>query len=959
MLDFNAIVNAAYSKIAANKASAPDDVGGKLDGRVVHVPSRGNLDYDAIFNRTGFLDAVKEKFGEEVAKDVEKLVDRSDGSTTKSLSARTIVVVDEYLTTPARTMSRLSDFLERAVMTDVASVTAKEVDEAIEGLELSQEDVEKLGELQKVAETAFDDVLTKTGAQVVDAIKNGSADNPDFVRAAVTAQMDLADKLTDIALNLESGYEGIEALRDKALARATELNCLAAELVQISDDLKEKSQEEVGDRANMLDKVAMNMLPKKAFEMHGNADALQAMEKYLEPLMRRVEAIKTGAAAGSGRNFVDAEGVLDDIYLAKRALLKAAQDGIVYDNSVWHPNAEFLESVVKVLDETAADVHKLTDEFMKEGLRVIANHYKIDSRNLRFIDKARMSEECKNFFRCRTYAEEIGVMMQQYNGVSELMDYLVRVPSAENLKWVKDRIACVRKYVTGKRDEINKCCNLMDDLNIYFKKRKSNANDKDESDRLEILRMDLDDMNENVRKEIEEIAEQFLIGSWRSIIDNSGIAFLERMVARCEFVMSAAGQRVSDRMNDTDRLLKMAIERNLPLDFVIEAMAWGATDDMIDFDISDRNRVGNKQLSDGKVPKFTELKYRTSDGNVKDYVFMDEGQAERSMNKIRVTQSGYGELQSIAHLSVASHKVAELLGTPDIVVDAKVGRKSGKFGLFVERAPGVSFMQMKENDGKDFGLASKEEVAKLDNNSFRKLAGNFMRASTDLEWNDWLTGQSYRHSGNYMFTVGADQTVSLKAIDNGTSFPSYRLGMTKFNIQGQHLDRLLSSLQKNGVITEADINYLDEKDGVEIPDEPRVIIDIAKAPEMAWYVQKAVGFRVAAKPVAISRSMYDTLMALNGNQEMLRTALGPHLQDDALEATVERFVEMVEHAKLLNDNGMVLDDEQWQDHNVQNAIDQAQRDGRLKDSAGKHVYSYDRGFYLRDFLGFYGRELPK
>ncbi len=975
MDDFNVFLDKAYAVMAdANSTKVGGNVG-NLDGKTVVVPDNVKAYDHPRFNRESFLNAVAEKFGKDVADSVRALVERSDGTEPKPLSARTIIAVDKYIRGSTETMVRLSEILNRAATADVASVTANEVDKAISNLDLSQEERDALGSLRSDAEAKFREVLSKTGVEVALVTKSGSDSNPDFVRSAIKAQFDLADTLADIALGLSSGYEEIEALRDKALARATELNCLAAELVRIADSME--NGEVVDEKsAKMLEETAAKLLPEKALAMHGNADAVAAVEEKLAPLMRRVEAIKAGAAENSGANFLDAKAVLSEIGLAKDALAKAAKDGFTYEEvvggakttSVWHPNAAFLDAVAKMLDDTAADLQAVTDDFARNALELVAKEYTADYTNLKLFDNDTMSEAVKDFFEGYDGLEDMKTLSKLYASVHEAAKKLAVEQTRDSYLLLKGEVEKVREFKSAKRNEILTYRGLMENLNIVFKNSELHSDNPRKLARIRDIEDSLRFMDYDARETIKAIAEEFLPAKAANMLD-SGVFFLSKMLHRCGFIADACNKKAFADSFRSDKILKMAIEGDLPVATVVGAMAWGATDDMLDMDICQKNCVRMKKFGSGVANDVWDVKFRTAGGGEKRYVYKSERSGEFAMQHMQAMQEGYGKQESIVHLNAASRKVASLLGTPDIVVETKVGSlKEAGFGLFMEVAPGVSFSTMRRDlrAGRktDFGPASRQVVQNLDKADFRKLSGNFMRAAADLEWNDWLTGQSDRHSGNYLMSVGKDQSVSLKGIDNDMSFPTFRLGMTKFRAEGGFLRDLMSELERAGYLEDSSYEELRSVYGnhkaFQFSDDGKsVVIDVSKANEIFPMLRDTFGFQSIAKPVAISRGMYEKLEHLANNPQELRDAMSPHVSKAAIDAMMSRLEEMVEHARQLKTDDCVLEDEDWQSEIWQNYVEGLESTPSFTDPSGKtrKAQPYDKGLFVRDFEGFYGRRL--
>ncbi len=984
-MDFNVFLSKAYEMMAANTLSAnPEQVTegfGTLDGKIVKFSKGDEGKFDFKSTRQSFIEAAVAKFGEEFRKDIERFVNPSADDCTKPLSARTILAVDKYMQGSTETVKRLSDILNRAAAADVAPVSTDELDVALAEIDpkLARAYGPDLDGLQGVAQAKFEVFLGMTGDQIATGMRTKDSIGMRCVQEAIKAQLDLADKLTELAGKLSSGCEAVEALRDRALARATEINCVALELADISE--RRAKNEAVDARSEQkLNETAAKLLPEKALSMHGNDEAIAAVEKNLAPLMCRVAAIKAGAESGTGVNFSEAKKIIAEIDLAKSALNEAAKDGIKYDNGVWRPNAKFLESVVKMLDETAADVHALTDNFVRKALECVKDQYIYDFTNVKLLDEKSMSPRCAEFF--AEYKDEISAakkMAKAYADLRTAMDRLCANPTRDNLKALSSAVDAVEKTRKKNAYDISSCNYLITNLNILFGHAKGKMS-------VEIAQKIMS-FSPDESKELEDIARELAPDRLGTLI--ARVDPLARMLERCKYVMNVAGNGPEAKALESDKLLDLAVKGKLPLATVVGARAWGATEDMVDIDITDANLVSCVPLGAGEGNEVFKCTYRFPDGTEKNYVFKGEREGQVALGSLQGGKCGYSNLQSVVHLNAASRKAAVLLGTPNIVVDARVGCLHNRFGLFMELAPGASFDDINKKDkslsnknliGKnkpnlDFGSASKYAVVgKVNGNvrrgglgdkEFRKLAGNFMRAGSDLEWNDWLTGQTDRHYGNYLVNIGKDQSVSLKAIDNDMAFPDWRLGMTKFRAYGRQLKNLIEFLAKDNFIEKPTYDAFKKAYGnheaFQFADDGSVVIDLSKVREITPQMKLTFGFQVLAKPVAISRRMYDRLMRLAEEPESLRQSMAPHMSEAALDAMIVRLQEMVEHARELERRGRVLDDAQWQNYEMQDRLESEQT---VQDYVGSDRYRYkadfyDSGIYVRDFAATYKRPLPE
>ena len=130
--------------------------------------------------------------------------------------------------------------------------------------------------------------------------------------------------------------------------------------------------------------------------------------------------------------------------------------------------------------------------------------------------------------------------------------------------------------------------------------------------------------------------------------------------------------------------------------------------------------------------------------------------------------------QEMTRINLAVQTTANALELDDIMVKTSVGTHNGQFGMFMEKAPGVT--------GKEFKKSGKSELTQMNNADFGKVVGGMMRKLNRLQWFDIITGQGDRHADNYMINVnkGVPPSVDIKAIDNDASYGVFRQGLHKF-----------------------------------------------------------------------------------------------------------------------------------------------------------------------------------
>ncbi len=435
--------------------------------------------------------------------------------------------------------------------------------------------------------------------------------------------------------------------------------------------------------------------------------------------------------------------------------------------------------------------------------------------------------------------------------------------------------------------------------------------------------------------------------------------FLLKLPKRLSQMNELLAKGKTSKAFKTDKMLSLLFDRKLDVKNAMFAMALDLTDDMIDIDINDADLVEKKSLGDGSSNKTYLCTYKTASGKPKTYVFKPGIPADATFGGFCASAEGYREVESTAHLNAAACKIAQALGTPNAVVGVKTGCVNGEFGIMMELAGGASLEDVADNKNNiSLGLASWKKVHRLSNPAFEKLSVNFMRGAIDLEWNDWLSGQSDRHWGNYLAKIDDRQNVEIRGIDNDLSFPAWRLGIMRFKVEGKYAEIFLSKLKQAHLPGGSSIKslakaYAKNPAFTFAPDGKSFTVDVENAPELAAVVHLTFGVHNIAKPAAIGEDMYNRLREMDKNREELRKALAPHIGEEAIEATFSRLDDMLQHAEELKKKGRVMKDADWDDANLVKAIADDQIPADQKGLPLDEIPTYRLDFYQRDFVQVY------
>lgn len=941
MVSFDSFVSKAYELAPPGMGSKGDSTKvGLLGDRVVKVGFFNRRKVDVAETKRQFVESALAQFGPGVDKAkmreaIEKMV---EGGSKTPLSARMIISVSEFVGENTSTINRLASILNRAAVNDFKMVSLSDIGKISDSLESTKgvQDVKskqnKLKKLQRKAELAMTQVFSYTGRQIGEAMA-GKGDQAvhDNIEKAVKSLLKIGSLLHMIDREATKDIPGLAEIRDLAYSRATELNRIANELGALCED-----EAPAKDKEEMLNATAARLMAGASLEMHGTEQALSHIEQNLRPLLDRVDAIKSGVS--DGVISWDTTELLKGLTAAKDAFENAARNGIDVSpdksgKEVFRPNPTLLAEVGRLLDKAIADVTAVAQDQAKVVVMSAVQEICPDLKSTSLM---------RNF---PSLADGLPGSFQV-----KMLFPLMDVVRASAAAYVESPTDSTFNALSRAVDMVTSHCEANDGhLYAFLQEVELRAENEPATG-----------PNKAQRKALND----FLATSFGSGLDNFYL-MMKNLPDRCKALCNMANGAPQAASLKNDGLLKLALEGRIDIPTLTGARGWGATEDMVDVNISDANLVETKPLGHGAFNQVYLCKYRQPDGTMKSYVFKSEISGEQGFSYSCGMREGYSQLQSIVHLNAATRKVGEILGTPELCVDAKVGCLNGRFGLFMEVAPGQSVHDMLDKPGEDYGDAAKDKVGALPAEQKTVLRGKMMRATVDLAWNDWLSGQGDRHAGNFLFNVGGDQSFTLKGVDNDMSFSTWRLGMTKFRLVGRHLETFLDQLADQGLVstdpvTADDLRAAGGAGVVDIAaDGNSVTIDLSLKPSLAEAVRKATGFQSLHKPLCISLSMYQRLKQLEADPSQLDRILGPHVPREAIEVTKLRLKEMIAHADMLAARKRVLSDEEWMSESFQrkyafegNLIPAGTNVPGAESWAYCSTYANSLGDYYKNQLGF-------
>ena len=335
--------------------------------------------------------------------------------------------------------------------------------------------------------------------------------------------------------------------------------------------------------------------------------------------------------------------------------------------------------------------------------------------------------------------------------------------------------------------------------------------------------------------------------------------------------------------------------------------------------------------------------YAENEGVELKKVFKPEREARMGLAHLRLSSLGYGNDIQTMKLNVASCVAADAIGCGGVVARSTIGTHKGRFGLFMEAAPGCTARGILTGNGLCGSLPDGSKLNWNDtvntlkkNGKFEAMRANLMRECCRMEWADLLSGQVDRHGDNYLLHIDAETgAVKLTGIDNDGSFSSRKIGMTRVDVTGiETRDR--DTLVGAGIIP------------VEEGDKSVISVPTPTQTQLSA-LRKVFGFNQFFRPSHIDRQTYGQLMALD--EDSYRRSLAPYMDEAALDAAIMRLRDARQHAIDLQTSGRVVDDWSAQT-NGQNAVFQqiAAKAPPLRGENGKRIWRYSAGFFARDLL---------
>lgn len=377
-----------------------------------------------------------------------------------------------------------------------------------------------------------------------------------------------------------------------------------------------------------------------------------------------------------------------------------------------------------------------------------------------------------------------------------------------------------------------------------------------------------------------------------------------------------------------------ALEHNVDLNTLVEARLRNIPYEQLQTVAGEDILIKSKVLGQGAANTVNLCTYRGADGENMQLVFKPEVNARIGLSHLVASNLGYKDNARVMQINVAACYSAESIGCGGVIAHSSVGSFNGRFGLFMDAAPGATFKSILTDPSALCGINAKGERVSYEEacsilekkHLYTAMQANLMRELCKLEWADILSGQADRHGDNYLVSIDTDTgAVQVTGIDNDASYGTRKIGMNKIYV-GDMGDSLIRSLggKRTVSVTEGVLDTSTLNDG------------------QLGVLRRAFGFNQLFAPARIDRDTFEKLM--NIDVEAYREKLASCLDDDAVEAAVLRLHDAQRHARELNFRGKVIND--WNDAAIYQEMKQ-ERGNVKRLSLGEYLRS---GFYVRDFM---------
>ena len=827
-------------------------------------------------------------------------------------------VADTRLDQANRVSAKLDTMLLKAAKTVVKPVDAKALKATTAGLPRATR--KAIDKAAAKAETAFQAISKFSGRQIAAAMaKNGDGcfewdgRNPagKAIKAALDALAALSEKLVKAINELpKDAPAAVQAALDEAVLRNDRR---ASEIQTLFCDFADMAEKAFDDPANVerLGKTLASFLPAQSMKMHDSAKIAADFRVSLAPLARRIDDLAAGKERQlSGGAVASIRRQIDE---AANALAKAERDHAAKGTPL---DADLFGAAKDVLAKFKARLADIKRNVAVEALR----NYSIKT----FLQPPLAILHPKFAPLFKMLFPALGAVVETQRRLVDAALAFVDNPTAENKAKMDSLAAAIAGGGDPARDELKKLVGgaskggydlgELTSEQLYLLSRELSEEDQD---RCTVPLCD---------------AFRAALRSYMAALKQTGRAVKIaygglKGVATQTVHLAAMRKTVDDRADAqflTGKTLDAAFEGRLAVTTLVETRLNGLSDEDADPALDDSNADSSKALGSGAVNTVYEVRFK--DGST--YIFKPEAPGRQALASLQLSKGAYQDNQLVAQLNMATQRTADAFGLGDVMTKTSVGAHGGRFGLFMEKAPGVEAEMLGKRPQPAPGCLTAGQIRDLDDAQYAKVVGGLMRKANRLEWFDLITGQGDRHGKNYLVGVGKDGSVSLKGIDNDACFGKFMIGPGLFRLQGKHATDFKTLLKDANLVYDpgkkAGTSRFDTDPGIKQSEDGTILVDVSKikSRELFHCLAKATGCHSLRLPDHIDKELYDKLVAMESGKarEDYIADLRARLSEDQVQVAIQRLDGAIRHAKALNDKGCVVSTADWERRDVQRKV---------------------------------------
>ena len=827
-------------------------------------------------------------------------------------------VADTRLDQAGRIAAKLDTMLLKAAKSVAKPVDAEALKATTAGLpKASRKAIDKAA---SIAETAYRAIGKFSGREIAAALakdKNGrfawNERNPvgKAVKAALDAQAKLSEQLAK-AINAlpDDAPAAVQSALEEAMfrndRRASEIETLVCEFADMAE--KVWDDPEVVAR---LDRTLASLIPAQSLKMHGSEKIAADFRVALAPLARRIDDL---AAAAKERQLSagEAASIRRQLDEAANALAKAERDHAAKGAPL---DSELFRAAKDVIAKCRA---RLADVRRSVALEALGN-FAVKT----FSPPAVPLLQPKFAPLFRMLFPALGAPVDAQRRLRALALEFIERPTAENraaMDQLAEAIAGIAGRASGELAQLADGASAQDydlnDLTVRHLQSLTTGLPAEDQDRC----------TPRLLAEFRTALKAFLAAPAKTV-DPMKLAYGKLGALETQTKHLAEMRRIADARDAsqflTSKTLEAAFEGRIAVTTLLETRLNGLPDEDADSALDGANAVSSKVLGSGAANTVYQVGFK--DGST--YIFKPEAPGRQGISSLQLSKGAYKDELLVAQLNMAAQRTADAFGLGDVMTKTSVGAHGERFGLFMEKAPGVeaaNFSRLKARPGR----LNAAQIRALDDARYAKVVGGLMRKANRLEWFDLLTGQGDRHGKNYLVEVGEDGGVSLKGIDNDACFGKFLVGPGLFRLEGVHAKAfrtLLGNAKKvYGPNGGEGRTPLEKDPGIREGENGAIFVDVSKikARVLLHCLSKATGSHTVRLPDHIDEELYDRLVAMEGGpaRDAYIADLRARLSEDQVAVAIQRLDGAIKHAKALKERNCVVSAADWEKRDVQRKV---------------------------------------